>query len=571
MDNPKSLRVLIAEDGEPDRLLLETILKQAGHQVISTRDGIEAVIAFKEESPDVVLLDVLMPNMDGLEAAKQMRKQACDELVPIIFLTSLTDTKSIITCLESGGDDFISKPFNNVVLQSKVAAFGRMREMHRTVTAQRDEIDKHHKHLIQEQRVAKQVFDKIAHTGMLDIENIRYSMSPLAVFNGDILVAEVSPNGSLIVLLGDFTGHGLPAAVGSIPLASTFYGMVKKGFSLHDILREINSKLNEILPVGFFCCATCVEINFKEKTLFTWTGGLPASYLYRSSSDSYDIINASNLPLGVLGDSGFKGEPIRLELEDGDRFYMWSDGVFESRNSRGEMFGEDRLDALMNEYKGKDILFNNVLSSVQRYIGRTEKDDDISFVEIKIQDIELKPEVESKVATANGMQDWNMAYTLEANSLKQFDPLPLLINIITQVPGLKKNSTSLYTVLAELYANALEHGVLKLKSIDKSDPKGFSQFYQERKSRLDALEEGFVGFKFSHVRDACGGLLNIHVQDSGAGYDFGSRMEYLQSVGPKASSTKYHGRGLELMHSICESVVIHPPGNYIEVHFRWID
>lgn len=569
MDSHKALRVLIAEDSEPDRLILETIIKKAGHEVISTCDGLQAVDAFKNASPDIVLLDVVMPNMDGLEAIALMREDAQHQLVPIIFLTSLSDTQSIINCLESGGDDFISKPYNSVVLQSKIKAFGRIREMHKTVTDQRDEIEAHHKHLMQEQRVAKDVFDKIAHTGMLDIDNIRYSMSPLAVFNGDILVAEVSPNGNLIVLLGDFTGHGLPAAVGSMPLASTFYGMVKKGFSLHDVIREINSKLNDILPIGFFCCATCVEINFKEKTLFTWTGGLPPSYLYRIEKNEYEILNTSNLPLGILSDESFKGEPTRIELEDGDRLYMWSDGIFESRNSHGEMFGEERLDTLLNDHKGSNTLFDTLLSQVQKHIGKNEKDDDISLLEIIIEDVDLQPENENTSNVASGMQDWNMAFELQANSLRQFDPLPLLINIITQVPGLKKNSTSLYTVLAELYANALEHGVLALESVDKSDPKGFTEFYKKRRKRLDDLTEGLVGFKFSHVRDSSGGLLNIHVRDSGTGYDFKDRIKYIENDTGTEFSTRYHGRGLSLLHSICEKVVVHSPGNYIEVHFRW--
>jgi len=569
VDKVTSLRVLIAEDSLPDRLILEAIIKGAGHDVCATCDGQEAVEAFKAYKPDVVLLDLVMPKMDGLEALKCLRNDKTIDLVPIIFLTSHTDTNILIKCLEAGGADFISKPYNAVVLQTKIKAFGRMHDMQKTVISQRDELERHHKHLIQEQQVAKQVFDKIAHTGMLDLDNIRYSMSPLAVFNGDILVAEVSPSGNLLVLMGDFTGHGLPAAVGSMPLATTFYGMVKKGFSLPDVLSEINSKLNEILPIGFFCCATCVEINFKDQTLFTWTGGLPPSYLYRHKSDDYKVLNASNLPLGVLDKAAFKAEPMRIELDYGDKIYMWSDGIFESRDKHGDMFGQDRLDDLMHEFKGDPALFDHLLNRVQDHIGENSKDDDISLLEIDIQDVDLVPNIDTSSITHDGMQDWNMAFTLQANSLQQFDPLPLLINIITQVPGLKKNRTTLYTVLAELYANALEHGILTLKSIDKRDPKGFTAFYAERKKRLDALAQGFVSFKFSHIRDSSGGLLNIHVQDSGEGYDFKTVTKHLLE-GPKVDfSAKFHGRGLALLYSMCEKIVIHEPGNYIEAHFRW--
>ncbi|ABD81439.1 SpoIIE family protein phosphatase [Saccharophagus degradans] len=565
-----ALKVLIAEDSAPDRLILATIVSNAGHIAIPVTDGVEAVTAFKAERPDIILMDVLMPNMGGVEAAKKIREIARDELVPILFLTSLSDTDSLVECLEAGGDDFVSKPYNRVVLQSKIKAFGRMREMHTTVAKQRDEIERHHNHLIQEQRVAKQVFDKIAHSGCLDLSNIRYSMSPLAVFNGDVLVAEVSPSGNMIILLGDFTGHGLPAAVGSIPLATTFYGMVRKGFALPDILREINHKLHEILPVGFFCCATCIELNFAEQTMFTWTGGLPPSYLYRYKTDSYDIINSSNLPLGVLASSTFKAEPTRIELDIGDRLYMWSDGVFESRNAEGDMFGEDRLHDLMQELRGKNTLFDTILGRVHQHIGANDKDDDISLVEIIIQNIEVVPENTDAILSQSGMQDWSMDLTLSESSLKEFDPLPLLINIVTQVPGLQKNSTFLYTMLAELYANALEHGVLALKSADKHDPRGFTQFYQERKERLAALEHGSVKFEFKHEASEDGGLLIVVVKDSGEGFDVEAREQRKrEEAKTRDSKTVYHGRGLTLLSSISEKLIIHPPGNHIEVHFRW--
>lgn len=565
-----SLKVLIAEDSAPDRLILATIVSNAGHIAIPVTDGVEAVTAFKAERPDIILMDVLMPNMGGVEAAKKIREIARDELVPILFLTSLSDTESLVECLEAGGDDFVSKPYNRVVLQSKIKAFGRMRDMHTTVAKQRDEIEKHHNHLIQEQRVAKQVFDKIAHSGCLDLSNIRYSMSPLAVFNGDVLVAEVSPSGNLIILLGDFTGHGLPAAVGSIPLATTFYGMVRKGFALPDILREINHKLHEILPVGFFCCATCVELNFAEQTMFTWTGGLPPSYLYRYKTNTYDIISSANLPLGVLSSGSFKAEPTRIELDIGDRLYMWSDGVFESRNAEGEMFGEDRLHDLMEELRGKNTLFDTILGRVHNHIGAHDKDDDISLVEIIIQNIEVVPENSDTILSQSGMHDWSMDLTLSESSLREFDPLPLLINVVTQVPGLQKNSTFLYTMLAELYANALEHGVLGLKSADKHDPRGFTQFYQERKERLAALTDGEVRFEFKHEADEEGGLLIVVVKDSGEGFDVAAREAAKVAESKKsASKPNYHGRGLSLLNSISEKLIVHPPGNHIEVHFRW--
>ncbi|PCK08466.1 MAG: fused response regulator/phosphatase [Alteromonadaceae bacterium] len=569
IDAEDPLKILIAEDSATDRLILESIVAQAGHVPIGVADGLEAIAAYKMTPPDIVLLDVMMPNMGGIEAAGQIRALNNNDFIPIIFLTSLNDPESLVKCLESGGDDFIPKPYNRVVLQSKIKAFGRMRSMHQTVLAQKEQIEANNLHLIQEQTVAKQVFDKIAHTGCLDRGNIRHYMSPLAVFNGDVLVSEVSPSGNMLVLLGDFTGHGLPAAIGSMPLATTFYGMVRKGFSMSDVLREINQKLHEILPVGFFCCAICVDFNFKESSVKIWNGGLPEAFLYRKSTEDYQLIGSGNLPLGVMPSKNFTGESVTLDLEYGDRLFMWSDGAFEARNKRGEMFGEKRLHQILYQNKDKDTLFDDILRRVQQHIGSGEKDDDISLVEIEMQDLDIKPSYDISSERRKGsLADWSMQFNLPESSLKGFDPLPLLMNVMSEVPGLKQHRTPLYTILAELYANALEHGVLGLSSSLKATSGGFTEFYTEKNERLKSLTEGTVGFTLEHFADDKGGLLKIRVKDSGPGFEFENK-----TIRPEGDEVRenedYFGRGFTLMNSLCESLIVHPPGNDIEVAYRW--
>ncbi len=569
MDFAEPLKILIADDAATDRLILESIVTQAGHIPHGVEDGQKAIEAYSKFQPDIVLLDVLMPNMGGIEAAKEIRKLTETDVVPIIFLTSLTDPESLVECLEAGGDDFIPKPYNRVVLQSKIKAFGRLRLMHSTLTEQKEQIEQHNIHLIQEQTVAKQVFDKIAHSGCLDLNLIKYYMSPLAVFNGDVLVSEIGPDGNMLIMLGDFTGHGLPAAIGSMPLATTFYGMVRKGFGMTDILREINQKLHDILPIGFFCCAICADISFKKRRIRVWNGGLPEAFLYRKQSNDYELLPSNNLPLGVLSSRDFKGESKRFELDKGDKFYMWSDGVFESRNQTGEMFGEHRLHELLYQYKGNEDLFNKIIDRVHLHIGSSEKDDDISLVQIEMQEIDIDEYMDNNVQTTKrgNLADWNMKFELQASSLKEFDPLPLLLNILDEVPGLRKHRSHLYTILSELYANALEHGVLGLSSSIKSETNGFTRFYELKHERLSDLNEAYISIYVDHVADKNGGGdLHIRLKDSGAGFDYKS---YQDSEESGNVSKNYFGRGMPLLKSLCKSIEIFHPGNEIEVVYHW--
>ncbi len=559
------LKVLIADDTDSDRLILETIVRKEGHQVVSAVDGLEAVAAFQRESPDLVLLDAMMPRLDGFGAARQIKAIAGERLVPIIFLTSLIDTDSLVQCLDAGGDDFLSKPYNRVILQAKIKSFNRMREMHNMMITQRDQIALHNEHLMQEQAVAKQVFDNIAHTGCLDAGNVQYFLSPLAVFNGDIIFSAFRPSGNMLVILGDFTGHGLPAAIGAMPLASTFYGMAHKGFSMLDILREINKKLKSILPIGVFCCATMVDINFRKRKIKVWNGGLPDCYILRAETGKMEPIRSRHLPLGVVGDKDFKDDCLHYELALNDRFYMWSDGILEARNDQGEMFGDERLNAIFESGNNENGLFNEILAGVQDFIGDKERDDDLSLIEIKMVEAAM---VEAKVRDINANHNsmlvgWSLELEVKASTFSNFDPLPLLLNILVEVPGLRRCSGSLYTILAELYSNALEHGILRLDSTWKKTALGFTRYYEERTNRLAALDDGCIRFCLSHETYEDGGILTIRVIDSGDGFSSASAIDDGHIL------DGYSGRGIPLIATICKSLRYLGSGNEVEAVFEW--
>lgn len=562
------LKILVAEDSAADRLILKTMLSRAGYDVVMAEDGQMAIEAFKEHNPDLVFMDVIMPNVGGIEATREIKRLSDELLIPIIFLTSLADAESLATCLDAGGDDFLSKPYNQTILESKIKSFARMSRMHKTMLHQRDLLEENHRHMIQEQTVAKQVFDKISNTGALNLELIRHYMSAMAVFNGDVLLAEVSPRGNLFVILGDFTGHGLPAAIGSMPLASTFYGMVSKGFSMSDILREINQKLYQTLPVGLFCCASCVDINFKRQRVSIWNGGLPDNILYSKKDNTYKRIPSGHLPLGVLPTRDFKVNVNSYSLEAGDRIFLWSDGIQEARSPAGDMFGEEGLNNILDQGNPADQVFDLILNSVNEFMDLSDRDDDISLVGIEIPGLEQGANIIPKSSQKNGyLDDWELSFTIVSSSLRTFNPLSMLIGILSEVPGLRQNSSMLYTVLSELLNNAIEHGVLKLSSDIKSSPSGFAEYYRLRQEGLENIEGASVRFDFKHEVQGDSGLLSITVTDSGDGFDF---EQLTQDKAEQGSLKQYFGRGLTLIGSMCESLEVLPPGNKIKVQFRWV-
>jgi hypothetical protein len=436
--------------------------------------------------------------------------------------------------------------------------------MHLTLQKQRDQIVQHNEHLLHEQETAKTVFDNVAHSGCLDSPHIKYLLSPLAVFNGDVLLAARKPSGGMHVLLGDYTGHGLPAAIGAMPMAEIFYALTSKGFTIEEIIKEINAKLKTILPTGVFCCACMLDIEFREGEMKVWIGGLPTCVLYRSKTGKREEIASNHLPLGVLGSDQFKVKMQVFEVSEGDRVFMWSDGIHEARNEQDVMFGEERLMQVFDQCKQPERLFDQINMSVESFLGEDKRDDDITLVEVRIPnelEVEALPE-ESVDVSDKGPMDWYLDYRLNPLSLRYFNPLPFVLQLITEVPGLRRCSGQVYTILAELYSNALEHGVLKLDSALKRNPQGFSEYYDLRSKRLEALDDGFVNFKLEHLPTETGGQLMVVIQDSGDGFDYKTKVS-------DQSKKQYCGRGIPLISTLCESVSYQGNGNQVEVVFKW--
>jgi serine phosphatase RsbU (regulator of sigma subunit) len=488
---------------------------------------------------------------------------AGETLVPIIFLTSLTESEALARCLEAGGDDFLAKPYNQVILAAKIKAMDRLRRLQATVLQQRDQIARHHEYLLNEQRVAKAVFDKVAHSGCLNAPNIRYLQSPYALFNGDLLLAAFTPAGDMHVLLGDFTGHGLPAAVGAMPLAEVFYGMTAKGYGLSETLREMNAKLKRILPVDMFCCATMLCLSFQRRSVEVWNGGMPDGYLHSIASGERTPLTARHLPLGVLSPQSFVDRTEVFPMAVGDRVFLLSDGVIDTCDANEQLFGVERLQQVFAANRQPDELFEEIEQALRDFRG--EARDDVSMVEVSLLEAaQLSPP--ALVYSDSGQScplDWSVSFEFRAATLKRFNPLPYLLQLLLEVHGLRAQSGALYSVLAELYSNALEHGVLGLDSALKRDASGFTRYYQQRNTRLDELQDGFVRVHLQVTPKGEGGCLIVRVEDSGKGFDVARVMER------PADGVRLSGRGVSLIRQLGHNASWSDNGRSARVEFFW--
>ncbi len=559
----ESTRILVVDDNAANRQLLVLMLKHEGFRTLTAKDGVEAVEAYEKASPDLILMDVSMPRMDGMEATRRIKQLAGDHFIPVIFVTALTDQNSLSKCLAAGGDDFISKPIDRVVLIARLKSQLRARQLFVQQYRQRAELTRFREMVEKEQEVAQKIFARLETRHALDCPAIRYRLSPMSVFNGDILLAAQSPQGRQHILLGDFTGHGLAAAIGALPASDIFYAMTGKGYSIAEIIKEINDRLLNLLPSGMFLATCALEINQAPHSVSVWAGGIP-DLLIRRVDGSLESVAPRHLPLGVVHSEQLGDEMERRMLSEGDLVYLFSDGVTETQSPSGAFYGNERLWALIGEQPVGPGIFDCVLQDLDHFRAGGEQSDDLTLLQFECRRNEgsmplTLPDGRPRVST-----QWSIGLHFHGESFRYFDPRPIVTHLVMEVQGLYEFKDRLYTILSELYSNALEHGLLQLDSRSKSNPEGFSAYYREREARLNGLTDGWIRLDLRHVPTERGGRLDILVEDSGEGFDY----QALAAAKP-GEETALSGRGLRMLQRLADELQYYPPGNRVRVSLSW--
>ncbi len=536
------MKILVVDDTEANRKLLSWILEDDGHQVVEASDGQEAVDLFKKDTPDMVLMDVMMPVMDGYEATIAIKEYLGDRHVPIIFLTALSDDASLAKCLSIGGDDFLSKPINEQVLQAKIKAHSRIRELNEQINAKNEELKRLHAHTMREHEIAKAVFERAMAASLQDCANARHYVSAATTFNGDLLLTAPSPSGGLYTLLCDFTGHGLPAAIGALPVSQIFYDLTNEGKAVSDIASEINKALEKFLPDDMFAVAAIGELNSEGNRLTLWCGGLPDILVTDAGGKLKYKIQSTHMPLGVLDEKEFERDVKIYEMEAEDRVYIYSDGIPEALNPAGEMYGEERLLSMFNGDR-KDP-FVRLIYDIKQFTG-PEQNDDITIIELICKPVKMESNP-TTLASVPRQLPWKIHLDLSAGDLRCSSPVSTLIDMMGASPLVTAHKDFLHTIFSELFSNALEHGVLGLSSELKKSEDGYLEYYQQREEKLSELEEGFVKITVEFRTRETQAEVQIEVKDSGAGFDIQNRY--------KSTDDDAFGRGVSLIDTLCESV-----------------
>lgn len=183
IESPKSdSKVLVVDDSQESVDLLEYFLKPAGYKIIKARDGAEALDIVEKDPPDIILLDIMLPKVNGYEVCEKLKKRQSTFHIPIIMITVLKELKDKIKALEAGADDFLSKPFDSVELLTRVKSLLRIKYYHDEIIKRNQELEKQKEALLREDLLKKELTNLIIH----DMKN------PLFVIQGNLQMMEMN-------------------------------------------------------------------------------------------------------------------------------------------------------------------------------------------------------------------------------------------------------------------------------------------------------------------------------------------------------------------------------------------
>ncbi|MBV1877073.1 MAG: fused response regulator/phosphatase [Pseudomonadales bacterium] len=480
------MKILVVDDQAANRGLLTYLLEEDGHEVIAACDGYQGVEKFDSMVPDLVLMDVMMPGMDGYETAERI-KARLDKYVPIIFLTALSDDMSLSRCIESGGDDFLTKPVNETLLTAKIKAHERIRELNSELSKKNEELEKLYNLFKQEHELAEYVFEA-AISGQKDNENVKKFLSPMGGFSGDLILVSHTNRNSLFIMLGDFTGHGLPAALGALPITQTFETLARQGASLGDLARQLNQTLYTYLPGNMFCAANIIELNAQGSNASCWMGGLPDMFVVNSQGNIGQVLSSGHMPLGVLSSKSFKSDIVDVKLEPGERLITYSDGVTDCCDVNGEMLGEPRFEQMFDGKVKGDALFDYLVDQIQAFGKGRPQDDDVSMLEVVARPIGKNTAEKQPV----NMLPWQLSTRLEISSHREMDLVARLLNLFANRAWVRARKDKIHQIIKSQYHYVVDQLLLKVDWSHLGLVEENAERAAERSNRLDKLADAQI-------------------------------------------------------------------------------
>lgn len=364
--------ILVAEDDRLTARILNGLLTHEDHGVILAATGAETLTQAMRHKPDLILLDVGLPDMTGYDVCRQLRAHPELAEVPIIMVTALDDRPSRLHGLEVGADDFISKPFDEVELLARARTIVRLNRYRRVQEAHR---------LKEEIQMAAAIQQRLLPAAPPAVPGLElFACCQPAAFVGGDYYDFIQHDGRLYFFIGDVSGHGLASALFMSNARSAARALVPWIPGLVPLARALNARLTEDAgDSGMFLTTVIGCFDQRSGQLSIVNCGHPPPLLVRRGTAATQF-EAVSQPLGMLDD--LDAEEVPVDVTAGDLLLLYTDGVIESRAPDTSLFGIDRVSEVLTALTDRPVagIAGGLLDAVLSFTARTRQEDDITLL-----------------------------------------------------------------------------------------------------------------------------------------------------------------------------------------------
>lgn len=372
-------RILVVDDATLNRELIISHLEKAGFKNLEVaRDGDEALHKIETFLPDIMILDLMMPKMDGFQVIKALRQSENTHHLPIIVQTALTDPEQRIDAWESGANDVISKPIHRLELLSRIKVQLEnallLRELEEYHTVAQEDID-------QAFEVQKSLLPSPELIAELEVKH-QVKMGSLFVpsrfLSGDVWgVLDISPT-QLAVWICDFSGKGIRAALHTFRLHTLIQEFKHCADDPGELIDALNDRLVRAMPAGQFSTFLVGVIDF-QLDLFTYTSASATHPLiYFPKDHQFQVGDGTGMPLGVVRHQSYPLRTMKFPKEAS--LILYSDLLWEPNALPGISLSAEDLPHFARELNGTGVL--QTIRQQVDYLGEPSFSDDLTLIEI---------------------------------------------------------------------------------------------------------------------------------------------------------------------------------------------
>ncbi len=390
-------RILIADDNPFNLRLLRRILSNEADTVLEAEDGARALELACEGRPDLILLDVRMPGLDGYEVARALQRNPATADVPILFLSGLTDANSRIRGLESGAVDYITKPFHKDEVLARVRSQLKLRRLTRALREANADLHEKQRRLDEDLEAAAAIQRSLlpARGPTTDRVTAAWRYRPCQRSGGDLFSFHELTSDAFAFHVIDVAGHGVPAAMMTVALSQSLSadsGATRErspgsnrleAVAPADVLRRLDADY----PIDRFdrhFTIAYLLLDLATGLLRYSLAGHPHPVVVRRDG-RLEPLKCGGTIIGLGGAVPF--DEGRLHLRAGDRVFVFTDGIPEACDPAGHFFGESALHRTLHATRAKslDAACGHVVESVQRFTGARPFDDDVTLFAIEYE------------------------------------------------------------------------------------------------------------------------------------------------------------------------------------------